>query len=121
LPNNDLKDIRDYFYEQLKKEFKDNIHLNGAPTNRLPNTLNISFIGYNGAKILEDIPDIWAATGSACHTTSTVISPVLKAMGVDEKVALGAIRFSVGRYTTKEEIDETVALLKAYFDRDLFK
>jgi len=42
-------------------------------------------------------------------------------MGVDEKVALGAIRFSVGRYTTKEEIDETVALLKAYFDRDLFK
>ncbi|AYW49165.1 cysteine desulfurase [Tetragenococcus halophilus] len=115
LPNNDLKDIRDYFYEQLRKEFNDKIHLNGDQMNRLPNTLNVSFIGYNGAKILEDNPDVWAATGSACHTSSTVISPVLKAMGVDEKVALGAIRFSVGRYTTKEEIDETVALLKVYF------
>jgi len=118
LPNNDLKDIRDYFYKQLRKEFNDKVHLNGDQTNRLPNTLNVSFIGYNGAKILEDNPDIWAATGSACHTSSTVISPVLKAMGVDEKIALGAIRFSVGRYTTKEEVDETVALLKAYFDRE---
>ena len=55
--------------------------------------------------MLGQIPQLAASTGSACHAGSGELSPVLKAMRVDEEVGKGAIRFSLGRYTTKEEID----------------
>jgi cysteine desulfurase len=112
LEQNDLMLIRDYFYNQLKEVFGSNIHLNGDPVHRLPNTLNISFVGENGAQILAALPEICASTGSACHSGSKTISPVLAAMGVEEEIAFGAIRFSVGRYTTKQEIDQAMKLLK---------
>jgi cysteine desulfurase len=71
----------------------------------LPNTLNVNFVGKSGQEILGQIPRLAASTGSACHAGSVELSPVLKAMLVDEPVGMGAIRFSFGRYTTKEEID----------------
>jgi cysteine desulfurase len=80
--------------------------------NSLPNTLNISFIGKSGTEILTSVPEILASTGSACHSGSKSISPVLAAMGVATNIAYGAIRFSVGRYTTVKEIDQAVELLK---------
>jgi cysteine desulfurase len=115
LDQNDLMPIRDYFYSQLKDVFGGKIHLNGDAVQRLPNTLNISFLGKNGAQILAALPEICASTGSACHSGSKTISPVLAAMGVEEKIALGAIRFSVGRYSTEQEIDKAIKLLKGYF------
>jgi cysteine desulfurase len=115
LNQNDLIQIRDYFYNKLKEVFGVSIHLNGDEVNRLPNTLNISFVGKSGGEILAALPEICASTGSACHSGSKIISPVLKAMGIEGAIALGAIRFSVGRYTTKQEIDNTIKLLKEYF------
>lgn len=115
LDQNDLMPKRDYFYEKLLEAFGSNIHLNGDAVHRLPNTLNISFVGKNGAQILAALPELCASTGSACHSGSKTISPVLVAMGVEEEIALGAIRFSVGRYTTKQEIDTVVNMLKEHF------
>ncbi len=114
LVQDDLFQLREYFYGRLKETFGDRIHLNGDEVNRLPNTLNISFVGSIGGDILAALPEICASTGSACHSGSKTISPVLAAMGVEERIALGAIRFSVGRYTTKLEIDQVIDQLTAY-------
>ena len=88
------------------------IVLNGHPEERLPNTLNVSFVGKVGQDILAKIPGLAASTGSACHAGMVELSPVLKAMRVNEQVAKGTIRFSLGRYTTKEDIDIALQWLK---------
>jgi cysteine desulfurase len=107
-----LKDRTNYFWELLRNAFGERIVLNGHPEQRLPNTLNVSFISKQGQDILDLIPDVAASTGSACHAGSIELSPVLKAMNVPEHVGMGAIRFSLGRNTTKEEIDQVVQALK---------
>jgi len=111
-PMRDVLALRDHFWGMLKAHFGDRVVLNGHPEHRLPNTLNVSFVGRVGAEILGAIPDIAASTGSACHSGKIELSPVLEAMGVAPKVGMGAIRFSLGRNTTEEEIDATVAMLK---------
>lgn len=108
LENSKIKDLTEYFYEELRKEFRKIVHLNGDTKNKLPNTLNISFLGFNGHEILDKLNNVAASTGSACHSGLTTISPVLKAMKVSEEIGRGAVRFSLGRYTTKEEIDEVI-------------
>lgn len=108
LKSSEIKQLTEYFYSKLKEKFKDKIHLNGHPQKILPNTLNISFMGYNGHEVLDGLNETAASTGSACHSGLTTISPVLKAMGVSEEVGRGAVRFSLGRYTTKEEIDTVI-------------
>ncbi len=113
LGNNSLKKNTDYFYKRLIEMFGDIIHLNGHPEKRLTNTLNVSFIGYNGYEILDNLEDVFASTGSACHAGLTTISPVLSAMGAKEDVGRGAIRFSLGKYTTIEEIDIVMENLKS--------
>ncbi|MHB1405254.1 MAG: cysteine desulfurase family protein [Desulfitobacteriaceae bacterium] len=105
LPNLKIRELRDCFWGELSSFFRNSIVLNGHPEERLPNTLNVSFIGKVGQDILTKIPSLAASTGSACHAGTVELSPVLKAMKVDEEVGKGAIRFSLGRYTTKEEID----------------
>lgn len=105
LKSSEIKHLTQYFYNSLKEKFGDKIHLNGHPEKRLPNTLNISFLGYNGHEVLQGLNETAASTGSACHSGSTTISPVLKAMGVSDEVGRGAVRFSLGRHTSKEEID----------------
>lgn len=112
LQDNTLFSLKSYFYEQLTKAFGDKIVLNGDFHNSLPNTLNISFAGKSGAEILDQIPELCASTGSACHSGNKTVSPVLKAMGIDENIAYGAIRFSIGRHTTKEELDKAVNYLR---------
>lgn len=114
LQTSHLKDIKDYFFSKLIGISGDNIHLNGDYENSLPNTLNISFIGKVGSEILTGVPQINASTGSACHSGSKTISPVLVAMGVNPDIALGAIRFSVGKYTTKEDINKAINYLEKY-------
>ncbi|MHB1652581.1 MAG: cysteine desulfurase family protein [Desulfitobacteriaceae bacterium] len=111
-PNPTIKELRDYFWRELRNYFTENIVLNGHPEERLPNTLNVSFVGKLGQDILAKIPGLAASTGSACHAGTVELSPVLKAMKVDEEVGKGAIRFSLGRYTTKEEIDLALQWLK---------
>jgi cysteine desulfurase len=113
LNNSKVKQLTDYFYDSLKEIFGEKIKINGDPYKRLPNTLNVSFIGYDGSEILSKMgDDIAASTGSACHSGLVSISPVLKAMGVPYETARGAVRFSLGRYTTKEELDTVLKRLK---------
>ncbi len=99
-----MGELRDYFWQELQNIFPNRVVLNGHPENRLPNTLNVNFIGRTGQEILGQIPQLAASTGSACHAGSVELSPVLKAMQVEAQTGKGAIRFSLGRYTTKEEI-----------------
>jgi cysteine desulfurase len=106
-----LKALRDRFWAGLQQNLGDRVVLNGHPDDRLPNTLNISFVGHIGAEILEKLPEIAASTGSACHTGRVELSPVLEAMGVSEETGAGAIRFSLGRMTTAKEIDAVVERL----------
>jgi cysteine desulfurase len=73
--------------------------------------LNVSFIGRSGSEILGRIENVAASTGSACHSGSIELSPVLKAMNIPLQLGMGAIRFSLGRTTTRDEIELTVALL----------
>lgn len=108
---------KEYFYQKLFNAFGDKIHLNGDFINSLPNTLNVSFIGKSGNDILNSITEINASTGSACHSGEKTVSPVLAAMGVHPDIAYGAIRFSVGRFTTEEEIDEAVHKLQELLDK----
>jgi cysteine desulfurase len=80
--------------------------LNGHPAKRLPNTLNVSVPGLEGAKILEGLPEIMASTGAACHDRSVTLSHVLSAMHVPLRVGMGAIRLSVGRSNTMDQMEE---------------
>lgn len=84
LKHDTLLRIREYFYNRLTEIFGDRIYLNGDEVNCLPNTLNISFIGSIGSDILVALPEICASIGSACHSGSKTISPVLAAMGISE-------------------------------------
>jgi cysteine desulfurase len=107
-----LKEMRDEFWQQLKDHFGDKIVLNGHPSLRLPNTLNVSFVGEMGSDILARIPQIAASTGSACHSGQVELSSVLKEMNISEYAGLGTIRFSVGRFTKRDQIERAVKLLK---------
>lgn len=87
--------------------------VNGSPDQRLPNTSNISFAGLEAEAILLLLSekDICASAGAACSSGSLEPSPVLLAMKIDPRLAHGAIRFSLSRYTTEEEIDRALAVL----------
>jgi len=105
-----LLDLRERLWEGLRDAWPELV-LNGHPTERLPNTLNVSFPGIEGAEILARCPEISASTGSACHEGSSEPSAVLRAMGVEERIARGAVRLSLGRFTTEEEVNCAVRLL----------
>jgi cysteine desulfurase len=89
------------------------VQVNGHAERRLPNTLNICVPGVVGEEVLACATGVAASTGSACHAGRTEPSPVLLAMGVDPTTALGALRLSLGRWTTAEEIDGAVETLSA--------
>ena len=107
-----IRTLRDAFWSRLRSAFGDRVVLNGHPERRLPNTLNVSFRGERGADLLSKMPDVAASTGSACHTGAASVSPVLEAMSVDREIAAGAIRFSLGRGTTRDEIEAVVEHLR---------
>jgi cysteine desulfurase len=110
-----VRALRDHFWVELQKRFDNRVALNGDPMHRLPNTLNVSFVGRIGAEILAELEGVAATTGSACHSGHVELSPVLKAMGVETDVGMGAVRFSLGRGTTLDEIDTVVAQLSDIF------
>jgi cysteine desulfurase len=107
-----MTELRNRFWLALQHHFGERVKLNGHPEHRLPNTLNVSFVGRAGADILAALDGVAASTGSACHSGKVELSPVLEAMGVPAEVGMGAIRFSLGRETTAEEIDFVVGRLK---------
>src|SRR5580698_10764049 len=102
---------RDLF-AALKREIPD-IVLVGDPKRRLPNTLNVLFPNASGRKILEKCRHVMASTGSACHADSEEPSAILTALGIARDNALGAVRLSLGRGTTKEDVADAAADLAA--------
>ncbi len=111
LPGNirSLTGLRDYFLKLLREGA--GVTLNGHHTERLPNTLNVSFWGINGVELLASVPEIAASTGAACHSGAQTTSPVLAAMGLEPERSHGAVRLSLGRWTTKEEVERATQLL----------
>ncbi len=97
--------LRDWVWARLHELYGHQVVLNGHPTERLPNTLNVSFVGGDGREILAAMPEVAASTGSACHSGGTEPSPVLAAMGVPRDVGAGAVRLSLGRSTTQGELE----------------
>jgi cysteine desulfurase len=95
-------------WQRLRDRFGAGVVLNGHPEHRLPNTLNVSFVGRVGADLLALLDGVAASTGSACHAGRVELSPVLAAMGVTPEVGMGAIRFSLGRSTAADEIEAVV-------------
>ncbi|MEQ9067753.1 MAG: aminotransferase class V-fold PLP-dependent enzyme, partial [Gimesia chilikensis] len=108
LKQTETRELRDSFWQKLKSIFGEDVVLNGHPELRLPNTLNVSFPDHIGGEILARLPWLAASTGSACHAGSVEISPVLAAMGVSQEIGLGTVRFSLGRTTTRSEIDQVL-------------
>jgi cysteine desulfurase len=105
------QELRDLLLLKLLAEFPD-AKINGHPQKRLPNTLNISFNGLDEYAVLQVFTEIAASAGAACHSDTISISPVLQAMQIPVKYASGTIRFSTGRFTTKEDIVKAAEIVK---------
>jgi cysteine desulfurase len=99
-------------FAALKREIVD-IILVGDPKRRLPNTLNVLFPNASGRKVLEQCHRVMASTGSACHADSEEPSAILTALGIARNDALGAVRLSLGRGTTKQDVADAAADLAA--------
>lgn len=102
---------RDRLHRGLADALGDDAVLLGHPELRLSNTLAIGFRGLVGGELLAACPEICATTGAACHSGKRERSSVLAAMDVPEEIAFGAVRFSVGRFTTDDEIDAAVRMV----------
>lgn len=108
-----VKALRDYLWQSIKKNIP-NLKVNGSLTKRVPANLNVMFGYIEGEAILIDLSykGIYVSTGSACSATDLKASYVLKAIGLDKNFLNSNIRFSLGRFNTKKEIDYTVKCLK---------
>lgn len=104
--NQRQKELRNYLWQELSQ--LDGIYLNGDLEKRLPGNLNISVEGVNGSALLLALQSrIAVSSGSACSSTSTKPSHVLKALGHSDALAKASLRFGIGRFNTFEEIEET--------------
>ncbi|TWV46114.1 cysteine desulfurase [Streptomyces misionensis] len=103
--------LRDGLHRRLTDALPGRVRLNGPEKNRLPNTLNVSVDGALGHELLAAAPQLAASTGSACHSGDHTPSPVLTAMGLDPARALGALRLSLGRWTTPDDIETAATAL----------
>jgi cysteine desulfurase len=106
-----LRHLRDYLHALLERALPGRVHLNGHPSERLPNTLNVSIDGIVGEELLAATPGLASSTGSACHEGSTEPSPVLTAMRVPRERALAALRLTVGRWTDEAQLEQAARLI----------
>lgn len=111
IDDTNIEMLRDYFWERLRSELGECVKLNGHPTQRLRNTLNVSFERVAGFDLLNQLPFLAASTGSACHSGKQHLSPVLTAMGMTADRCQGAVRFSLGRSTSRQEIDNVLSAI----------
>jgi cysteine desulfurase len=100
--------------DKLWKGYSDieEVHLNGDVERRVPHNLNVSFNFVEGESLIMAIKDVAVSSGSACTSASLEPSYVLRALGRSDELAHSSIRFTVGRFTTEEEIDFAVDLIK---------
>lgn len=105
--NISLKRLRDHLVEELTSNL-DKISLNGHPTQRLSGNASITFHGVNGARLMKRLPNLALSRGSACSTEDPEPSHVLRAIGVSDKDSESTLRFGIGRFNTKAEIDQAI-------------
>lgn len=110
-----IRMLRDRLWTGLQQ--LDQVHLNGDPVRRTPNHLNVSFNYVEGESLLMGMKDIAVSSGSACTSASLEPSYVLRAMGRSDELAHSSVRFTLGRYTTVEEIDFTIARVSEVVNR----
>jgi cysteine desulfurase len=103
--------LRDELHQQIVTGLPGRVHLNGPVSGRLPNTLNISIDRTRGHDILAAAPELAASTGSACHSGNHTPSPVLTAIGIAPTRALAALRLSLGRWSTPDDIHIAAAAI----------
>jgi len=111
-----LGGLRDYLNQRLHANL-DEIFINGSMEHRLPHNLNISFAYVEGESLLMGINDVAVSSGSACTSASLEPSYVLKALGAGDDLAHSSIRFGLGRFTTKEEVDYVADKLSSVVSR----
>ena len=107
--NERIRMLRDRLWTGLSKI--EQVYLNGDWDRRVPHNLNVSFNFVEGESLIMAIKDVAVSSGSACTSASLEPSYVLRALGRSDELAHSSIRFTVGRFTTEEEIDYTVQLL----------
>ena len=107
--NERIRMLRDRLYAGLKDI--EEVHLNGDIDQRVPHNLNVSFNFVEGESLIMAIKDLAVSSGSACTSASLEPSYVLRALGRSDELAHSSIRFSIGRFTTEEEVDYAIKLL----------
>jgi cysteine desulfurase len=110
-----MRELRDRLWQAFAALGE--VALNGHAEQRVPGILNVSFRGITAEALLADTPEIAVSTGSACTSAGNEPSHVLRAMGCDAVRMRGAIRFSLGRFTTVEEIDHTAQAISTAVQR----
>lgn len=110
-----IRELRDRLWQGLAGLGE--VEVNGHPGRNVAGILNVSFAGIAAEALLAALPEIAVATGSACTSAGNEPSHVLRAMGQDQFQARGAVRFSLGRFTTVEEIDYVIAAVHAAVNR----
>jgi cysteine desulfurase len=105
-----VRELRDQFWMLLRDRIP-GLVLNGHVSERLPNTLNVRFPGVSGTALLAATPEIAASTGSACHDGHESPSVVILAMGIPAAEAIGSVRLTLGRGTTREEVTRAAEAL----------
>ncbi|MFH1463923.1 MAG: cysteine desulfurase family protein [Pseudomonadota bacterium] len=106
-----LRALRDRLHDGILAGVPD-AHLNGHPSERLPNTLSLAFPDLMATSILDALADeVAASAGAACHADQVTISRVLQAMAVSERLAVGSIRFSTGVFLSEGEVDRVAAAI----------
>jgi cysteine desulfurase len=108
-----LRELRDRLHECLLDALPGRVLLNGPREPRLPNTLNVSVPGIEGHELLAATPRLAASTGSACHSDTYAPSPVLTAMGLPAQRGLSALRLSLGRWSTEDDVTLVAELIAA--------
>ncbi len=112
-----LERLREMLFERLLLASGGSLVRHGDADNVLCNTLFVSFPGIIGNELLERCPGLMASTGAACHDRKVAVSHVLSAMNVEREIALGTVRFTIGRYTTEEELRRVSDMVKDALQR----
>ena len=105
-----IKALRDRLYDGLKDI--EQVFVNGSTEHRVAGNLNISFAYVEGESLMMALKDLAVSSGSACTSASLEPSYVLRALGLNDELAHSSIRFSIGRFTTAEEIDYAIGLIR---------
>jgi cysteine desulfurase len=108
--NKRIRSLRDRLLAGLKDI--EEVYVNGDMDQRVPHNLNISFNYVEGESMLMALKDLAISSGSACTSASLEPSYVLRALGRNDELAHSSIRFTLGRFTTEEEVDFTIKLVK---------